>query len=144
MFIKYCKSLALVAGLLGMLGIVPVTVMANPLDQAIQDGKQLFTTATFNGNGRNCISCHKSAGTTEGMLPNGKAIPSLTNAAAVFPRYNKRRGVVLTLHDQVHNCVVGALQGTPPAYDSKEMVALISYLTSLSQGKAINMGGKPE
>jgi len=146
MFMKYgwSRPLIFVTGLLSMVAVFPVAGMAGPLDQAVQNGKQLFMTATFAGNGKNCVSCHKAGGTTMGELPNGKAIPSLNNAAAIFPRYNKKRNVVLTLQDQIHNCVLGALHGTPPAYDSKEMVALISYLTSLSEGKAINMGGKPK
>ncbi|MDQ6950142.1 MAG: c-type cytochrome [Mariprofundales bacterium] len=141
---KWRASLTFVVGLLSVAGALPIASMASPLDQAVQNGKQLLMTATFAGNGRHCTSCHKAGGTTMGELPNGKAIPSLTNAAAIFPRYNKKRGAVLTLQNQVHNCVLGALHGTPPAYGSKEMVELISYLTSLSEGKAINMGGKPQ
>jgi thiosulfate dehydrogenase len=134
----------LFTGLLIVAGMLPVAAMASPLDQAIKDGKHLFMTPGFGGNGRSCDTCHKGGGTTMGQLPNGKPIPSLNNAATIFPRYNPGRGTVLTLQDQVHNCVMGAIQGTPPPYGSKEMVDLVSYLTSLSQGKAIDMGGKPE
>jgi len=115
-----------------------------PLDQSIAQGRHLFMTATFNGNGRHCNSCHKGGGTEVGQLPNGKKIPSLNNAAAIFPRYNPRRKRVLTLQNQVHNCVLGALKGTPPTYDSQAMTDLISYLTSLSQGKPIDMNGRPQ
>ncbi len=131
-------------GLLSIAIAFPMVSAANPLDESVQAGKNLFMSATFAGNGMNCNSCHMAGGTTQGALPNGKSIPSLTNAAAIFPRYNKRMDAVLTLQDQVHNCINGALQGTPPSHESKEMVALISYLTSLSQGKAIDMGGKPK
>jgi len=123
---------------------VPLTASAQPLDQAVEAGKQLFMNDDFNGNGRTCNSCHLAGGTTAGKLPDGSAMPSLNNAAAIFPRYNMRQARVLTLADQVHNCVSGALQGTPPAHDSVEMVDLISYLSSLSQGKPLHMGGKPE
>ena len=102
------------------------------------------TQSTFKGAGRTCNSCHTAGGTTAGKLPDGSTIPSLNNAAAIFPRYNIRQARVLVLADQVHNCVAGALQGTPPAHDSVEMVNLISYLSSLSQGKPLHMGGKPE
>jgi thiosulfate dehydrogenase len=130
----------LIALLLG--STVPAT--AGPLEKAVQQGHQLFMHDTFDGNGRTCNSCHSHGGTSRGQLPNGKAIPSLTNAAAIFPRYNPRRDALLTLQDQVHNCVLGALEGTPPAHDSLQMRQLISYLTSLAQGKRIEMGGKPE
>ena len=146
MFKKYVcgLSLGLLIGLPAVLFALPGAGMAGSLDESVQEGRALFMTGTFGGNGRSCNSCHTGDGTTLGALPNGKAISSLNNAAAIFPRYNARLGVVLSLQDQVHNCIAGALEGTPPASDSREMVALISYLTSLAQGKAIDMGGKPE
>lgn len=122
----------------------PAMATADPLTQSIENGKRLFMTATFDGNGRTCNSCHRGAGQEAGMLPNGKVIPSLGNAAAIFPRYSAGARKVITLPQQVHRCVLGALQGTPPAYDSNAMAALISYLTSLSQGKRIMMGESPQ
>lgn len=138
------RCMALLAAVLIAASFLPTTGMAGPLDQAIRDGKHLFMTPGFGGNGRSCNTCHKAGGTAMGELPNGKPIPSLNNAAAIFPRYNPRLGKVITLQDQIHNCVMGAIQGTPPAYGSKAMVDLVSYLTSLSQGKAMQMDGKPE
>lgn len=129
---------------IGLLATFPGAALAASLDETVQYGRQLFMTGSFDGNGRSCNSCHRGGGTEMGKLPNGNPIPSLGNAAAIFPRYNLRIGTVLTLQDQVHNCIAGAIEGTSPAYDSREMVALISYLTSLAQGKAINMGGKPQ
>lgn len=117
--------------------------VAGPLHQSILHGKKLFMTEHFGGNGRTCDTCHRGGGKKEGKLPNGKKIPSLRNAAAIFPRYNKNAGMVLTLQQQVHRCIHGALKGSPPAYDSADMTDLISYLTSLSEGKAIHMGGSP-
>ncbi|RBL99013.1 hypothetical protein C3R74_12065 [Acidithiobacillus ferridurans] len=73
------------------------------------------------------------------MLPNGKSIPSLIGAAATFPHYNKRAGRVITLDMQVNSCIKNALLGKALPYDSKKMVALVSYLTSLSQGKKIDV-----
>jgi len=146
MLYRFAKGSIPLVGIL-LLGAVvwqPATATAGPLQEAVQNGKHLFMTATFGGNGRTCNSCHLGGGTTTGRLPDGTQIPSLSKAATIFPRYNPRRGSVLTLQQQVHNCVVGAIQGTPPAYDSTEMVDLVSYLTSLSQGKPIDMGGKAE
>lgn len=115
---------------------------ADPLQQSVERGKQLFMHETFGGTGRTCNSCHRAGGRAAGMLPDGQRIPSLTNAAAIFPRFNPRRKAVLTLQNQIHNCVAGGLQGTPPAYDSRAMVDLSSYLTSLAAGKPIDMGGR--
>ncbi len=114
------------------------------LDKAIQRGKYLFMHDTFGGNGRTCETCHTGGGTVPGKMPNGKAIPSLSNAAAIYPRFNPRFKKVVTLEDQIRNCIVGAFHGKPPAYGNPEMNALISYITSLSQGRPIDMGGKPK
>ncbi|MBI1175638.1 MAG: cytochrome C [Sideroxydans sp.] len=114
------------------------------LDQAVQQGKDLFSHATFGGNGKVCESCHLAGGTKPGQLPNGKAIPSLNNAAAIFPRFNPKANKVVTLGEQVRNCVAKALQGNPPEYGSAELNAIVSYLTFLAQGKPVDMGGKPQ
>jgi len=113
---------------------------ADPLAQAVSEGKSLFTHHTFDGPGKTCESCHHAGGTGPTVLPNGMRKPSIASAATHFPRFNPKVGHILTLEDQVRRCVAGGLQGTPPAYDSTNMRSMISYLTSLSQGKAINMG----
>ncbi|KXW56513.1 hypothetical protein LHV13_02975 [Ferrovum sp. PN-J185] len=116
---------------------------SNPdVEAKIKEGHQLFTTAKFQGNGRVCETCHVAGGRTAGHLPNGKPMPSLMNAAAVFPRI--RQGHITTLEDQIRKCVGGAIEGTPPDYGSEELGALSVYLTSLSQGKAIELGGTPQ
>ncbi len=119
--------------------------VADPqLEKVIGQGKDAFTHNTFNGNGRVCQTCHLSGGMAPGKLPDGKVIPSLANAAAVFPLFKPRQGKVVTLPDQIRNCVEGALEGKAPAYGSDELNALVVYVTSLSQGKPIDMGGKPQ
>ncbi len=114
----------------------------DPLSEAVSSGHSLFTSHTFGGSGRTCETCHHDGGKGPTVLPNSVHRPSIAGAAALFPRFNAKAGHVLTLEDQVRRCVVGGLQGMPPAYDSMEMRAMIAYLTSLSHGKAINMGGK--
>ncbi len=117
---------------------------ADSLQQVVERGKDLFMTATFEGNGRHCNTCHKGGGTAMSELPDGKKFASLSNAAAIFPRYDEEHHRVKTLHDQVQHCARTALKGKPPAYDSPEMTELVTYLTSLSQGKPVDMGGKPQ
>ena len=113
------------------------------LEKAIQKGKNIFIHGTFGGNGKTCETCHTAGGTGPGKTPGGTTFPSLANAAAIFPRFNPMINKVITLEDQIRNCTGGALHGKPPAYGSAEMNALVSYITSLSQGKPIDMGGKP-
>jgi len=119
------------------------SVQAESIDAARDQGKTLFSHPSFGGNGRACQSCHLGGGLDPGRLPNGKTLPSLGNAAAIFPRIN-RQGKLMTIQDQVRHCVAGAIEGTPPDYDSREMRALVVYLTSLSQGKPIDMDGRPQ
>lgn len=114
------------------------------LEKSIEQGKANFTKSVFGGNGKSCNSCHMDGGTKPGKLPNGMVAPSLLNAATLFPRFRAKSNMVVTLPDQIRACVAGAIQGTPPAYGSEELNSLASYVTSLSQGKAIDMGGKPQ
>ncbi len=114
------------------------------LEKAVEQGKAMFSHETFGGNGRVCESCHLGGGKLPGKLPDGKAIPSLANAASIFPRIRARDNRLVTLPDQVVTCIGGALQGKAPAYGSEELNALVSYVTSLSQGKPVDMGGKPQ
>ena len=114
------------------------------LENAISRGQHSFSHDTFGGNGKVCESCHLAGGKQPGKLPDGKTIPSLANAATIFPRFQQRTGKVITLTDQIRSCAINALQGTPPDYGSAELNSLASYITSISQGKPINMGGTPE
>jgi thiosulfate dehydrogenase len=137
---------SIIMGLVLAINAAPAGAAAdvNSLQHAVIRGKELFMTATFNGNGRHCNTCHKGGGVNMGELPNGKTIPSLNNAAAIFPRYDKKRRQVKTLADQIHQCIKNAIEGRPPAYDSAEMTELVTYVTSLSRGIPIDMGGKPQ
>jgi thiosulfate dehydrogenase len=114
------------------------------LEKAVLQGKNIFTHNTFGGNGKVCESCHLAGGKEQGKLPNGKPIPSLSNAAAIFPRFRQKDGKVVTLADQIRSCAAMALQGTPPDYGGEELNALASYITSLAQGKPVDMGGVPQ
>ena len=136
----------LLAGVM-VLGLCAPNVWAkgpDPLHAAIESGSHLFTTDTFGGRGMTCQSCHSGGGKIPGQLANGSKIPSLSNAAAIFPRYSPRAGKVITLEDQIRGCIAGGLGGKPPAYGSQKLNDLVSYLTFLSNGKPIDMGGKPK
>jgi len=140
------KGIAMASALgciaLSTLSVAQAADTVTQLQSAAKQGKDIFMHPSFGGNGKACNSCHHDGGTGPGALPDGTPLPSLNNAAAIFPRLNKK-GKLVTLQDQVHNCVAGAIEGTPPAYDSDKMRLLVVYLTSLSQGKTIDMGGKP-
>lgn len=126
-------------------GVTPVNAAGqSALASAVKKGRSLFLHDTFGGSGKTCDSCHRAAGMGPTVLPNGAEFPSLSNAASIFPRYSKRAGKVITIEDQIRGCVAGGLRGKPPAYNSAAMRELTTYLTSLSQGKPVDMGGKPK
>ncbi len=139
------RNCAVLAGLMLTAMMLPQAAVASAeLDHAVAQGQDLFSHATFGGNGKVCASCHLGGGKEPGKLPNGKTIPSLTNAAAIFPRFQQRTGKVITLTDQIRSCATNALEGTPPDYGSAELNSLASYITSLAQGKPVDMGGTPQ
>ncbi len=140
---KFSKKAALFYAVLLSLGM-SAHAEDDPLKSAIQEGKHAFSSETFGGNGKTCDACHANDGVGPGKLPNGKVIPSLSNAAAIFPRFNPKAKRVVTLEDQIRNCVKNALQGNPPEAGSEKLADIAAYITSLSQGKPIDMGGKPQ
>ncbi|HZY99120.1 MAG TPA: c-type cytochrome [Candidatus Baltobacteraceae bacterium] len=74
-----------------------------------------------------CAACHLDAGTKS---KGG----SLVGAYNRFPQWNKRSGRVITLQDRLAECFLYSMNGRPPAYSSKEMIALVSYVSWLSRG----------
>jgi len=135
---------ALVLAATSSLGWAPSDAADPQLQQAISRGHDLFLHNTFGGRGRVCETCHVGGGTRQGRRPDGEPIPSLSNAATIFPRISQDDGRLITLSDQVRVCVGGALNGNPPAYGSDELNSLVAYVTSLSQGKSIDMGADPK
>jgi thiosulfate dehydrogenase len=115
---------------------------AASLADATQQGAGLFTHESFGGSGT-CEACHLDGGHAQGKLPDGTAIPSLVGAAAHYPRYDNRSHAIVTLPQQIHNCIEGALQGKAPGFGSPHMVFLETYVTSLSRGTAMGPVTKP-
>ena len=82
-----------------------------------------------------CSACHVNAGT----VPHGG---SFVGVAAQFPQWNKRAGRTITLQDRLAECFLYSMNGHPPAYSSREMIALVAYITYLSRGATI--GATPD
>jgi len=139
---KSWRCAALAAALL--LAAAPAPALDPALQQAVARGGQLFQHETFGGGGRVCETCHLGGGLRPGQRPDGAPMPSLANAAAVFPRVGPDGHSLITLSDQVRACVGGAVKGKAPAYGSEDLNALVAYVSSLSQGKVLDMGGEPK
>lgn len=114
-----------------------------PLEMAVATGAHLFTTATFGGNGRTCETCHKDGGKAPGQLGD-RELPSLLNAAAIYPRFSPDAGKVITLEGQLRSCIKGGLAGTPPELGSPDLVAITAYLGSIAKGQRVEIGGAPK
>lgn len=142
------KAMSAASGLLSAamltIALLPAADAAasGPLAKVIAHGRAIFLHDTFGGRGMTCDSCHTAGGKGPTIVPGSHMKgPSLSNAAAVFPRYKPDDGRVLTLAEQIHGCISGALRGKAPSYGSDTMRDLETYLTALSQGKRIDMGG---
>lgn len=81
-----------------------------------------------------CGACHVNAGTV-------KRGGSFVGLYGRFPQWNKRAHRVITLQDRLAECFLYSMNGTPPAYASKEMVALVSYIAYLSRDVPV---GRPQ
>src|SRR6187549_2088293 len=73
------------------------------------------------GNKMNCTNCHQDAGTKPFSF-------NLMLSHEQYPQYRPREGRVLTLAERVNNCIERPHNGKPLPLDSREMVALLSYL----------------
>lgn len=110
------------------------------LAKAINKGKALFNDTNLGKSGMSCNSCHPAGGTT-GKQMMGMDIPSLKGAAATFPKFKTSANDVITLQ-QMQNICIQMMKGTPLKLDSNKSIALSAYVTSLSNGIPIQVGGK--
>lgn len=74
-----------------------------------------------------CAACHVDGGTK----PRGG---SFVGTYARFPQWNKRSRRVITLQDRLAECFLYSMNGKPPAYTSKAMIAMVAYVAWLSRG----------
>jgi thiosulfate dehydrogenase len=80
-----------------------------------------------------CAACHPNAGRTPRQ-------GSLLGIYAMFPQWNKRAGRVIALQDRIAECFLYSMNGRPPSYYSKEMVAITAYIAFLSRGAKVGTG----
>ena len=124
------------------------------LADEIRWGYRLFTRTPSEGQRLTpsrmaCSHCHLNAGQRERALP-------LVDVAGMFPEYNRRSGRLYSLTDRIIDCFLrsenatgrgvapeGAAAGVEamPTAASKEVLALVAYLTWLARGA--EMGVNP-
>jgi thiosulfate dehydrogenase len=74
-----------------------------------------------------CAACHIDGGTK----PHGG---SFLGIYAQFPQWNKRSHRIITMQDRIAECFLYSENGKPPAFWSREMIAVVSYIAWLSRG----------
>lgn len=103
----------------------------NPqLAEMVKLGYDIFTKTPQNapqyvGNSLSCTNCHINGGQKQGALP-------LVGIAAQFPAFSPRDNRLISLEDRIRSCFARSEAGTAPPYDSKELLAVSSYLTWIS------------
>jgi thiosulfate dehydrogenase len=103
-----------------------------PLGDSVRYGQSLVTNtralaAGFVGNGLTCANCHLAAGRVAYAAP-------LAGLWGVFPEYRARRGSVESLSERINDCFTRSMNGKPLPSESREMIALLSYIAWLSEG----------
>jgi thiosulfate dehydrogenase len=68
------------------------------------------------------------------MQPRGGSFVGLYGR---FPQWNKRSHRVIALQDRIAECFLYSMNGRPPAYSSREMIAVVSYIAWLSRGTKV-------
>ena len=79
------------------------------------------------GNGLNCSSCHLNGGTVAMASP-------FVGVAAQFPRYAARAGREIDIQERINGCFKRSMNGKPVPKTSKEMKAMVAYMTWMNHG----------
>ncbi len=83
------------------------------------------------GNKMNCTNCHQNAGTKPFAF-------NYYSTHARYPQYRARENKVLSLADRVNNCIERPHVGKHMPVESKEMLAIISYIKWLGENVPVN------
>ena len=97
---------------------------ANPAMLTVLDGEALWHTKMGSAD-KSCADCH------------GDAAVRMKGVAARYPAYENRRSQPLNLEQRINMCHTGLQRATPFAYESKEMLALATYIELQSRGEPI-------
>lgn len=108
------------------------TIPQGQFGDMVKLGRNIFVdTQTYAkgyvGNGLNCVNCHLDEGRKAHSAP-------LWAAYVKFPAYREKNQKVNSYEDRLAGCFRFSMNGKPPPYESKEMLALVTYSYWLAQG----------
>ena len=117
-------------------------IPANKFGDAVKYGRELMLRTAYYigpngingkylGNKMNCTNCHQNAGTKPYSF-------NLQTSFQNYPGYRGREGRVLSMEERINNCITRPHLGTPLPFDSKEMIAFISYLKRISDSSKLD------
>ena len=106
-------------------------IPAGPDGDSILLGMHIFEETpryapNYVGNQLSCGSCHLAGGTMSYGI-------ALVGAPSWFPMHSDRAKRDITLEDRIQECVTRSENGTPLPQGGREVTALISYMTWISQ-----------
>ncbi|MFT0212743.1 c-type cytochrome [Pseudomonas sp. F1_0610] len=97
----------------------------NAFGEMVRKGHAIFVDTKreapeYVGNGLNCVNCHMDQGRLANAAP-------LWAAYGMYPAYRSKNNKVNTYAERIQGCFQFSMNGKPPAADSPEMTALITY-----------------
>jgi L-cysteine S-thiosulfotransferase len=103
---------------------------SNPATFWVLDGESAWKKPTGAAN-RACAECH------------GDAAKSMKGVAARYPAHDATSGRVINLEQRINACRVERQQAKPLAYESRELLAMASYVARQSRGLPIDIEPTP-
>jgi L-cysteine S-thiosulfotransferase len=100
---------------------------ANPAMLWVNDGQALWARKEGSAQ-RSCMDCHGDAGTR------------MKGVAARYPIFDGTRNRPMDLEERIIRCRIDQQKATPFAYESKELLALTTYIARQSHGLPITTG----
>ena len=104
---------------------------ANPGMLWVLDGEALWN-GKAGASGKACADCH------------GDARASMKGVAARYPAFDRALGRPVNLEQRINLCRNQHQQATPLAYESRELLALTTFVAQQSRGLAIETGADPQ
>lgn len=105
-------------------------------------GYSLFTNSQqmrgqYVNNDLSCTNCHLASGRKENAAP-------MWAAYMAYPSYREKNDRINSFADRIQGCFTYSMNGTSPAIDSSELIALASYSYWLSMGGLLDKYGLKE
>ncbi|MEK8090368.1 c-type cytochrome [Thermithiobacillus plumbiphilus] len=110
----------------------PREIPNDEFGKVVRQGELIFTNTPtyakgYSGNALSCVNCHIDKGRLANSAP-------LWAAYVAYPAYRSKNKHVNTIQERMQGCFRFSMNGTPPAADSPEMTALVTYAYWMAQG----------